>query len=87
MKKRLISHKKYDRILKCNPNFDMNIGKYYLHTIKNIKECMIFIWLKDGNSFWYYVKHVKNNTLEGYANRKNKWIYIPISINSIEAYY
>ncbi len=68
MKKRLISHKKYDYILRHTPKCCEELSKAYLHTICNINDCIVFIWLKNGNSFWYYIKYTKNNKLEGYIS-------------------
>ena len=87
MNKRDYQRNKYESVLKYNPMCNHDIMKNYLETIFNLRETIVFIWLKNENSFWYYIKQTNNNVLEGYIKGKNGWVYKPINIKNIASYY
>ncbi len=78
---------KYESVLKYDPVCCHEIMKNYRHTLFNLRETIVFIWLKNEKSFWYFIKQTNNNTLEGYIKGKNGWIYRPIKIKNIASYY
>lgn len=42
-----------------------------------------FIWLTNGNNFWFYPVFVGNNSIEGFSWRRNRWEYDRLLINRI----
>jgi hypothetical protein len=42
-----------------------------------------FIWLINGNSFWFYPVSIRRNTIEGFRWRRNRWEYERIFTNRI----
>jgi hypothetical protein len=45
-----------------------------------------YIWLKNGNSFWFFPTFVGRNTIIGFQWRRIGWIYHIINPNSIRSY-
>jgi hypothetical protein len=35
-------------------------------TIVNCINMVVFVWLTNGNGYWYFIKHVQGDTLIGY---------------------
>jgi hypothetical protein len=33
------------------------LSKNTLDTIKNLSDIVVYLWLKNGNSFWYYISY------------------------------
>ena len=53
---------------------------------RDFRGCMnrfTYIWLTNGNSFWFYPVFASRNTLEGFRWRRNRWEYERININRI----
>lgn len=53
---------------------------------RNFRGCMnrfTFIWLTNGNNFWFYPVSIGRNTIEGFRWRRNRWEYDRININRI----
>lgn len=42
-----------------------------------------YIWLFNGNNFWFYPVFIGRNTIEGFRWRRNRWEYDRIFINRI----
>lgn len=42
-----------------------------------------YIWLFNGNNFWFYPISIGRNTIEGFRWRRNRWEYDRIFINRI----
>lgn len=42
-----------------------------------------YIWLINGNNFWFYPVFVGRNFIEGFRWRRNRWDYERININRI----
>jgi len=74
-------------LLKNIPCREVALRQSDLYTIKNLREATVFIWLNNGKSFWYYVKYCTSSLLIGYVQDDIKWLYMPIKIASVEAYY
>jgi hypothetical protein len=45
-----------------------------------------FIWLENGNSFWFFPIFASRQTIEGFRWRQNGWRYDSINIRRI-AYF
>jgi hypothetical protein len=53
---------------------------------RNFRGCMnrfTFIWLTNGNNFWFYPVSIGRNTIEGFRWQRNRWEYDRININRI----
>lgn len=87
MKRNIDTLKLCSRSLKYCPACNINATKAYLYTIRNINDCIVYIWLKNGKEFWYFVKYVGNHVLSGYIKIKERWVYKPIKIRDICGYY
>ncbi len=57
-----------------------------LHTLTNIQNCMVYIWLKSSEQFWFYVLKTCHTYVKGFA-WLNGWVYVRIALNEIESYY
>lgn len=78
---------KYDDVLKYDPKCDDAVMENYLSTIVNLQDTVVFLRLKNGDSFWYYIDHVNSNVLYGYVKTDKGWYYEPINIESVASYY
>ena len=58
-----------------------------LHTIMNLTNIVVYIWLKNGNGFWYYISYTQKNWLIGYIWNQKKWVSKTIDFNNIFSYY
>jgi hypothetical protein len=53
---------------------------------RDIRRCMnrfTFIWLFNGNSFWFFPTFVTRNTVEGFRWRRDRWVFDRISLRRI----
>ena len=53
---------------------------------RDFRGCMnrfTYIWLINGNSFWFYPVFAGRNTIEGFRWRRNRWEYERIFLNRI----
>lgn len=53
---------------------------------RDFRGCMnrfTYIWLINGNNFWFYPVFVGRNTIEGFRWRRNRWEYDRIFTNRI----
>lgn len=55
--------------------------------VANTSDTVLYLWLNDGRSFWYYVTYSFDTYLEGYYWTETKWIYTMIPLDHIKAYY
>lgn len=59
-----------------------NLGR----TPRSFRGCMnrfTYIWLINGNNFWFYPVSASRNTIEGFRWRRNRWEYDRILVNRI----
>ncbi len=42
-----------------------------------------FVWLFNGNSFWFYPVNIRRNSVEGFRWRRNRWEFERINVNRI----
>ncbi len=47
----------------------------------------IYVSMKQQQPFWFYVKHVNENSVLGYRWVENKWFYYCMNISSITEMY
>lgn len=76
-----------DTLAKNRPRLDHALKQSDLYTIRNLNSVVIYIWLKNGKNFWYYISHYSENYLVGYVLRQNNWLRQRIHYNLILAYY
>lgn len=58
-----------------------------IHTIKNIRHHIIFIWLENGERFWFYPVYFGKRYIYGYRWTGAEWVYSSVLINGIESYF
>ncbi len=58
-----------------------------VQTIANCLNVIVFVWLTDGNGYWYYMKRTWGNLLIGYVLIHNRWNYHPIEKGRIVTYF
>jgi hypothetical protein len=54
-----------------------------------IRGCLFrftFVWLNNGNSFWFYPTFVGRNSVAGYRWRRFRWEYFGIDLNRIRSF-
>jgi len=56
-------------------------------TIENCVNVVVFIWLNDGNGYWYFLKSRQGEMLNGYVLVNNRWIYNPIEKRRVLTYF
>jgi hypothetical protein len=45
-----------------------------------------FVWLNNGNSFWFYPTFVGRNSVAGYRWRRFRWEYFGIDLSRIRSF-
>lgn len=53
---------------------------------RDFRRCLnrfTYIWLINGNNFWFYPVFIGRNAIEGFRWRRNRWEYDRININRI----
>ena len=53
---------------------------------RNFRRCLnqfTFVWLINGNNFWFYPINIRRPFMEGFRWRRNRWEYVRININRI----
>lgn len=53
----------------------------------SIANCMyqyVYIWLDNGNSFWFYPVYLSHSTIAGYRWNGYTWRYTGIDLNRID---
>lgn len=61
-------------------------GAFIFGRPRNFRGCLnrfTYIWLINGNNFWFYPIFVGRNAIEGFRWRRNRWEYDRININRI----
>jgi hypothetical protein len=54
--------------------------------IRDLRRCVnnfTFIWLRNGNSFWFYPTFIDNQFVRGFRWRRNRWEFDFINLNRI----
>jgi hypothetical protein len=75
------------RVLKYYPKREHCLNNGQLENLKHLNDVVVFIWLKNGNGFWYYLHYANDNMLIGHILRGNWWYYRAIPQNAISSYY
>lgn len=71
---------------KYTPNNNAGLSSSQVHTILNIKNCFVYVWLKNKSEFWLYPVQIQDNTLKGHAWDGRKWFSTAIRLDSIKSY-
>mgnify|MGYP001159189861 CR=1 FL=1 len=53
---------------------------------RNFNNCLnrfTYIWMVNGDNFWFYPIDVRRNIIEGFRWRRNRWEYDRININRV----
>lgn len=70
------------------PNFTPAMARWQ-NGSQGIRNCMYqntFIWLRNGNSFWFFPTFVSKNIIIGFRWRQFGWTYSTINRNNILSY-
>lgn len=54
-----------------------------------IRGCLFrftYIWLVNGNAFWFFPTFVGRNSVAGFRWRGNRWVYFGIDLNRIASF-
>ncbi|GGA77733.1 hypothetical protein [Ornithinibacillus halotolerans] len=54
-----------------------------------IRGCLFrftYIWLENGNSFWFYPTFVGRNSVAGFRWRGFRWVYFGIDLNRVRSF-
>lgn len=71
------------------PSFVPQMMPSWRDGTRGIRHCMYrftYIWLNNGNSFWFYPTFVGYGSLVGFRWRRNRWEYSVINLNRIRSY-
>ena len=58
-----------------------------VHTIRNLKNCMCYLWTKNGESNWTYPTGFDDDYLYGHVWNGQSWNNTKVPLESIESYY
>lgn len=58
-----------------------------IETVKNLATMVVFLWLKNGNGFWFHLHHVDGDILVGYRLVNNHWHFCPVRFTNILSYF
>ena len=72
---------------KTKPDRKHALSKSSLHTIKNLNDVLVYIWLKNGNGFWYYISYSTKNSLIGYIWNGKNWTKKDLNLKFLMSYY
>jgi hypothetical protein len=56
---------------------------------RQFRRCLnryMYVWLRNGNSFWFYPIYIAGDTLIGYRWREFGWVYFTLNIRRISYY-
>lgn len=54
-----------------------------------IRGCLFrftYIWLVNGNSFWFFPIFVGRNSVAGFRWQRNRWVYFGIDLNRVASF-
>lgn len=75
------------RLLTFRPIRSHCLAKADVGTIVNCINMVVFVWMTNGNGYWYLIKSVHGGTLIGYMLINNRWVYNPIKKKQVWIYY
>ena len=55
-----------------------------------LSSCMFtntYIWLKNGQSFWFFPTFVGRRTVSGFRWAHHRWVFVSFNINDMEAFF
>ncbi len=58
-----------------------------LQWIDGCKQCVVYLWLADGDGFWYLIQSVTSKYLDGYQIQNNQLIPKRVWKKDILRYY
>lgn len=72
---------------KINPERKHALPQNCFDTIHNLSHIVVFLWMKSGSGFWYYISYSTESQLVGYVWNGNCWTERAIKLTSVRAYY
>ena len=70
------------------PSFTPTMGSWQTGH-RGIRSCMhrnTYIWLNNGNSFWFFPTFVGHGVLAGFRWRRRGWVFHSVELNRILSY-
>lgn len=55
--------------------------------LQNLSATLVYLWLYNGQSFWYYLSHHAEGALRGFVWNGQRWVRRDISWGLVLAYY
>ena len=87
----LMDHLKLSGKMVVPPNYTPTISTgvrpEHVQTIENIRYCLVYVWTKNRQEFWFVPTECKNGVIQGYAWYKRIWIIIKLRTDKIKSYY
>ncbi len=71
---------------KHTPDSTAGLSSAQVNTILNIKNCFVYVWLKNKREFWLYPIQIQGSMLIGCAWNGVKWSDATIHLDSIKSY-
>jgi len=69
------------------PQPSYGIGGKHLHTVGNIKQNMIYLWMKNKDAFWMIPMEFNYYYTRGYIWDGSAWNYRHVNNAAVERYY
>lgn len=55
--------------------------------IRRCRYRFVYIWLRNGSSFWAWLTYVGRRSVAGYRWNGRRWVYFGVDLRRIEAFY
>jgi len=72
---------------KIKPERKHAIPQKMAPSVLNLSQVLVYIWLKNGNSFWYYIADCMDQRVIGYAWNGRQWSQQEIHLRMVWSYY
>lgn len=56
-------------------------------TLQNLSNTLVYLWLREGRGFWYYLARQERGILRGYAWSGRRWLRRDLARTVIWSYY
>ncbi|MCT8975430.1 hypothetical protein N4T77_02350 [Clostridium sp. CX1] len=55
-------------------------------SIRRCRNRFVYIWLRNGNSFWAYLTRIDRTTASGYRWNGRRWVYFGVDLRRIDEF-
>lgn len=74
-------------VLKYTPNSNHILLLNSNCNMKNLIKTIVYLRLKNNDSFWYYIEFCDGYKLTGLRKVNSKWVYVTVQLSKIAFYY